>query len=78
MAPMVRYAIHRQRKEAAVFFGGDEHASVPLPKGWEELVPRATIRDDVEFERWLALDLDARLARLAPSGFRCRPGLQYP
>jgi hypothetical protein len=59
-----------------VYFGGDEHASVSLPDGWEEVMPRAIIRDEAEFERWLALDLDGRLSRLAPSGFRCLPGLQ--
>ena len=78
MAPMVRFAIHRKRKEAAVFFGGDEHASVPLPKGWQELMPRAIIRDEGEFDRWIALDLDGRLAGLAPPGFKCLPGLQHP
>lgn len=76
MAPMVRFAIHRQRKQAAVFFGGDEHGSVALPPGWEELVPRQILRDDEAFARWIALDLDGRLVGLAPPGYRCLAGLQ--
>jgi hypothetical protein len=64
MAPRVRFAIHRKRREAAIFFGGDERAVSPLPAGWEELVPREIIHDEAAFDRWIALDLDDRLAGL--------------
>lgn len=78
MAMMVRFAVHRGKKQAAVFFGGDEHASVALPPGWEELTPREIIRDEVAFQRWIALDLDGRLAVLAPAGFACLRGMRQP
>jgi hypothetical protein len=78
MAPMVRFAMHPGKRQAAVFFGGDERVQHALPEGWVELVPRRIITDEAAFDRWIALDLDARLAGLAPPGFTCLPGMRQP
>jgi hypothetical protein len=78
MAMMVRFAVNRARKQAAVFFGGDEHGQVSLPAGWEELVPRDLIRDEAAFQRWIAGSLEERLRGLAPAGFACLGGLRRP
>jgi hypothetical protein len=67
---MVRFAIHRAKKISRVFFVGDERGTMPLPAGWEELVPRDIITDERAFDRWIALDLDARLAAITPEGFK--------
>lgn len=69
MGMMVSFAIHRKKKISRVFFVGDERGRAPLPEGWEELVPRDIITDERAFDRWIALDLDARLAALTPPGF---------
>jgi hypothetical protein len=70
MAQGVLFAIHRARKEAALFWFDERTAGAPLPAGWESLQPRALIQDKDEFEAWLALSPEARLERLAPPGFR--------
>lgn len=70
MAPMVRFALHRKKKISRVFFVGDERGTMPLPEGWEELVPREIITDERAFDRWIAQDLHARLADLTPAGFK--------
>jgi hypothetical protein len=76
MGMMVRFAIHRKKKISRVFVVGDERGTMPIPDGWEELVPREIITDDRAFDRWIALDLDARLAALTPAGFKpTRPWL---
>lgn len=70
MARGVHFAIHRARKEAALFWFDERTAGAPLPAGWESLQPRALIPDEEEFEAWMALSPEERLKRLAPPGFR--------
>ena len=76
MAMRVRFAIHRGKKISAVFHGGDERQDIALPDGWEELVPRAILPNDRDFDAWIRGDLDARLAGLTPAGFRATKGIR--
>ena len=72
MAMRVIFAIHRKQKISAVFPGGDERQQLAAPDGWEELEPRKIFPVEREFDAWIRLDLDARLAAITPPGFRPR------
>jgi hypothetical protein len=68
-APSIRYALHRQERVGAIFFGGDERAGVGVPAGWEEVNLRQALPDERQLKRWLALDPGQRILALCPKGF---------